>query len=92
MSKPAMMVLPAPGSSASKEAQRLARQHRLIDGGDLMRQRIDDRGMDGQHRVEQVRQTDALRLGHQAEECAIAIEAPRPTLLDQFSDPGSSWR
>jgi hypothetical protein len=68
-----------------QEAQRLARQHGLIDGGDLVRQRIDDRGVHRQHRVEQVREADALGLGNQAEQRAVAVEAPGPALLDDSS-------
>ncbi len=38
--------------------------------------------MHGRHRVEQMREPDALGLGNQPEECAVAVEAPRPALLD----------
>ena len=40
--------------------------------------------MDGQHRIEQVRETDAVRLRDEAEEAAVAVEAPRPPDLDHF--------
>ena len=40
--------------------------------------------MHREHRVEEMRKTYALSLRYQAEECAIAIEAPWPALLDQF--------
>ena len=43
--------------------------------------------MDGEHRIEQVRQADALRLGDEAEEFAVAVEAPGPALLDDL-EPG----
>ena len=74
-----------------QEAQRLARQHRLVDGRDLVRQRLDDRGVDRQHRVEEVRQPDALRLGDEPE------QAPSPSKLhgrpcSTTSSRGSSWR
>ena len=75
------MVLPAPGIVGEQEAQRLARQHRLVDSRDLVRQRLDDRGVDRQHRVEQMREANALRLGDEAEERAVAVEAPGPALL-----------
>ena len=42
------------------------------------------RGVDGQHRVEEVRQADAVRLGDQAEQRAVAVEAPGPALLDDL--------
>ena len=61
-----------------EKAQRLARQHRLVDAGDLVRQRVDHRGVDGQQRVEQVREADALGLGHEPEQRPVAVEAPRP--------------
>lgn len=40
--------------------------------------------MNGEHRVEQMREMNALGLGHQAEEGAVAVEAPRPSLLDDL--------
>ncbi len=40
--------------------------------------------MHRQHRVEQLCEADALGLGNQAEEGAVAVEAPGPTLFDQF--------
>ena len=55
-----------------------AGQHLAVDGGDLVRQRVDERGVDGQQRVEQVGEPDALGLGDQAEQRAVAIETPRP--------------
>ena len=72
------------GVVGQQEAQRLARQHRLVDGRDLVRQRLDVGGVDGQHRVEEVGQADALRLGDQAEEGAVAVEAPGAALLDEL--------
>ena len=76
-----MMVLPAPGSSASRKRSGCRGSMRLVDRGDLVRQRLDQRGVNGQDRIEEMRQADALRLGDQAEERAVAIEAPRPALL-----------
>ena len=75
------------GVVGKEEAQRLPRQHRLVDGRDLVRQRLDHRRVDRQHRVEQVRQTDALRLGHQPEQRPVAVEAPRPPGGDDL-EPG----
>ena len=51
-------------------------------GGDLIRQRLDDRGMHRLHRVEQMCEANALGLGNHAEEGAF--EAPGSTLFDQF--------
>ena len=70
-----------------EEAQRLARQHRLVDAGDLVWQRIDHRRMDCQQRVEQVCEADALGLGHESEQRPVAVEAPRPSLGDNL-EPG----
>ena len=72
------------GVVGEQEAQRLARQHRLVDGRDLVRQRLDERGVDREHRIEQVREADAVRLGDEAEERAVAVEAPRAALLDDL--------
>ena len=72
------------GVVGQQEAQRLARQHGLVDGGDLVRQRVDHGGVHRQHRVEQVRQADAVGLGDQTEERAVAVEAPGPALLHQL--------
>jgi hypothetical protein len=38
-----------------QEAQRLPRQHFLVDSSDLVRERIHERGVDCEHRVEEVR-------------------------------------
>jgi hypothetical protein len=52
---------------------------------------LDQRGVDRQHRIEQVGQPDAVRLGDQPEQRAVAVEAPGPALLDDLQR-GSSWR
>jgi len=62
----------------------LPRQHRLVDGGDLVRQRFEIGCVDRQHGIEEMRQPDALRLGHQAKQRAIAVEAPRAAALDDL--------
>ena len=49
------------GIVRQQKAQRLARQHGFVDRRDLVRERINDRGMHGQHRIEQVGEADALR-------------------------------
>ncbi len=59
-----------------QEAQRLAREHLLVDGRDLVGQRIDQRGVDSQERIEQVGEADPVGLGDEPEERAVAIEAP----------------
>ena len=42
-----------------------------------MRQRLNDRGVDRQQRVEQMREADTLRLGYQTEQRPISVKAPR---------------
>ena len=43
--------------------------------------------MHGEHRVEEMRETDSLRLGDQAEQRAVSVEAPWPTDFDDL-EPG----
>ncbi len=50
------------GIVCKQEAQRLTRQHGLVDGSNLVGQRINDGGMHGQHRIKQVREADAMCL------------------------------
>ncbi len=54
-----------------------ARKHRLVDGGDLMRQRIDVRCVDRHHRIEEEREVDAFGFACQLKRRAIAIKRPR---------------
>ena len=72
------------GIVGQQEPQRLPRQHRLVHRGDLMRQRLHQRGVHRQRGVEQVREVDAQRLGHQPKQFPVAVEAPRPPLLDNL--------
>ncbi len=67
-----------------EKSERLARQHGLIDGRDLMRQRIDQRRVDCQHGVKQMCELNAVQLGHQTEEVAVAVEAPGAAPLDDI--------
>ena len=67
------------GVIGKKIPKRLAGQHLLVDRRDLMRERFDQRGVDGEQRVEEVGQPDALGLGDEAEHPPVAIEAPRTT-------------
>ena len=75
------------GVVRQQKTQRLAWQHGLVDGRDLVRQRVNHRGMDRQHRVKQVGKPDSLRFGYEAKQRAIAVEAPWPALLYQV-EPG----
>src|SRR6516164_10939514 len=40
--------------------------------------------MNSKHRIEQMRQTDTMRLGNQAKQVPFAVEAPGATVLDNF--------
>jgi hypothetical protein len=54
MSRTAMIVLPAPGILSEQKSKGLAGQHRVVDGCDLVRKRLDQRSMYGENGVEQV--------------------------------------
>jgi hypothetical protein len=69
---------------SEQEAQRLTRQHAFVDRRDLVRQRLDDRGVYGEDRVEQMSEVNSLRLGHEAEKGAVSVEAPGASSLDNF--------
>ena len=69
------------GIVRKQEAQRLAGKHAFIDGRDLVRQRLNDRRVNGQDRIEQMSEVDALGLGYEAEQGAIPVEAPGPPFL-----------
>jgi hypothetical protein len=56
------------------QAQRLARQHGLVNCGYLMRQGFYVGRVDGHHRVEEEGEVYALRLDRQFEGIAITIE------------------
>lgn len=62
----------------------MARQHRLVDRGDLVRQRVHVGGVDREHGVEQVREADPVGFGDEAEERTVAVEAPGTALLDDL--------
>lgn len=67
-----------------EESQRLLRQHGFVDRRDLVRQRVHERCMHGEHRIEQMRQVDTVCLGDKAEQFSVAIETPRATVLDDL--------
>jgi len=72
------------GIVSQQESQRLAGQHGFIDRRDLVRQRVDEGSVDGQHRIKQVGEPDAVRLGHQPVQRAVAIKTPRPARSHDF--------
>ena len=70
-----------------KKAKRLTGQHGFVDRGDLMGQWLDNRGMYGEQRVEEMSKADPLRLGDQAEQRAVSVKAPGPAGFDDL-EPG----
>ena len=58
--------LARPRIVGQQEAQRLARQHLAIDGGDLVRQWIDQAGVNGEIGIEMMRERDPVRFRDQA--------------------------
>ena len=83
-----MIVLPAPGSSASRNRSGVRGQQLAVDGADLVRQRLHVAGGDGQHRVEQAGQGDALGLGDQLEVGGVGVEGAAAGLGDARACPG----
>ena len=62
-------------------AQRLTGQHFLVYRRDLVRQRLDGRGVHGQIGVEEVREVDAVGLRDEAKLLPRRVETPRQALL-----------
>ena len=56
------------GIVGEQEAQRLAGQHLFVDGGDLVRQGIDVRGVDREIGVEEVSKPDAVGFRNQSQQ------------------------
>jgi hypothetical protein len=52
-----------------------------------VRQRLDQRGVDRENRIEEVGEVDSVGLGDQAESGAIAVKAPGPAVLENVQ-PG----
>ena len=67
-----------------KEPQWLSRQHGLVHRRDLVRQRVHQRGVNGQDWVEEVRQSDAMCLRHQSKGAPVAVEAPGTPVFNHF--------
>ena len=49
------------GIVGEEKTKRLPWQHRLVNGGDLMRQRLHHRGVNGQNRIEEMSKSNPLR-------------------------------
>ena len=63
------------GVVGEQEAQGLAGEHGFVDGDDLVGEGIDEGGVDGEDGVEKV---------GEAEEGAVAVEAPGSAFVDEF--------
>ncbi len=72
------------GIVSQQESQGLPWQHGVVNRGDLVRQRLNQRRVHCQYRVKEVSQPDAMSFGDQPERGAIAIEAPRPAVFDNL--------
>ena len=72
------------GVVGQQEAQRLARQHGLVHGRDLVRQGIHQGGVHREDGIEEMGQADAVRLADEAVVGAVAVEAPGAALLDHL--------
>ena len=59
---------------SQQEPERLARQELAVDRRDLVRQRLEHRGVDGEERVEEVGEADPEGLGDQAEQGPVPVE------------------
>ncbi len=72
------------GVIGQQKAEGLAGQHVVVHGGNLVGQRLHQRGVNRQVGVKQVSQTDALGFGHQAQQAAIGLKTPGATLSHQL--------
>ena len=74
--------LAGPGVVSQQESQWLPRQHGVVDSGYLVGKRIHHRGVHSKDGIVEVGQVDALSLGNEPEEMAVAVERPGEPLLD----------
>jgi hypothetical protein len=72
------------GVVGKEKSQRLAIQHLAIYGRDLMGERLNERGVDGENRIEQVREAYSVGFGDQTEQAAVALEAPHAAGRNNF--------
>ncbi len=72
------------GIISQQVAQRLFGGHGFVDGGDLGRQRFDERGMHGDQWVKEVGQADTVCFRNKAKERTVSIEAPRQLVRGDF--------
>jgi len=67
-------------------AKGLAREQRFIHGRNLVGQRLDQRGVNGQQGIEQVGEMNAMGLGCQAHQRVVGVEAP-PSISAGYRKP-----
>jgi hypothetical protein len=72
------------GVVGEEEAEGLAGEHFLVDGGDLVREGFHEGGVHGQHRIEQMCQLDSMGFGDEAEEATVAVEGPGSAEFGNF--------
>jgi hypothetical protein len=72
------------GIVGQQKPQWLTGQHCFIHCRNLVWQRLNDRRVHRQHRIEEMREPDAMRFGNETEELPVAVEAPRPPLGRDF--------
>lgn len=80
------------GVVGEEETQRLHGQEFFVDGDDLVGEGLDEGSVDGEHRVEEVGEPDALGLGGELEEVAVAVAALARRPGATISRRGSSSR
>jgi hypothetical protein len=78
-----MIVLPAPGSSASRKRSGVRGKELAVDRAQLVGQRLDVRGRDREHRVGQAGELDPLALGDELEVGGESVERTRLDLGDR---------
>src|ERR1700674_2286736 len=76
--------LPCTRVVSQKEPQWLTWQHRVIDRRDLVRQRVNYRGMNSQHWIEQMRELNAVSFRHETKGRAVSVKAPWSPRLDNL--------
>jgi hypothetical protein len=63
---------------------RLTREHFAVNGGDLMGQRFDLGGTDGEIGIKKVGQTDAVSFGREPQQAAVGVEGIAPSSFQKL--------
>jgi hypothetical protein len=72
------------GIVGEKEAEGLPRQHIAINSDDLVGEGIDYRRVNRDKGIKEICEVNPLRLGNQAKELPVSIEAPGTAGFDDF--------